>query len=262
MFDAATINLLSGKFIIGVLLFVRLTGLFIAGPFFNSNAILPQMKVFLAVIIATSLTSAFWQQQPAIEIDVFNGVLLVLKEFIVGAAIGFSANSVFYAARFAGGILDFEIGYQTGLMFASEDMPTLIGELKEMVALMIFLLINGHHFLIESIHASVTAIPISTLDMGQGSLTLLVRIATTVLIIGIKMAAPVLIALFMTNLGLVLLARVAPQTNIFVLSFQLKVVVGLLVLLSTVPIFVLVAKHSLELMEIETMKLLMSLSPK
>jgi flagellar biosynthetic protein FliR len=259
--DVADINFLTGKFIIGLLLFIRLMGMFIAGPFFRSNAILPQTKVFLAVIMAASLASAGWQQQPLIEFDIYALLFIVLKEFFVGALIGFSANMVFYAARFAGGLLDFEIGYQTGLMFSSEDLPTLLGELKEMIVLMLFLFINGHHFLIESIYMSVKAIPITTFEFTEPAYLVLIRMATSVLILGMKMAAPVLVALFMTNLGLVLLARVAPQTNIFILSFQLKVVVGLLVLLASIPLFVMAAKYSLDTMERETLTLLKLLNP-
>jgi flagellar biosynthesis protein FliR len=260
MIDSLSLYTLTGKFVIGMLLFIRLTGLFVAGPFYSHTAILPQMKIFLGVIIACSLTGVYWQNQPVIDFDLWYLVFLVLKEFMVGAIIGFSANAVFYAARFGGGILDFEIGYQTGIMFGSEDMPTLLGELKEMTTLMIFILINGHHFLLESISASVKAVPLTTFQMSEPTVTLITRIATTVLIIGIKMAAPVLVALFLTNLGLVLLARVAPQTNIFILSFQMKVVVGLLMLFVTMPLFILIAKYSLQTMEAETMKLIMTLN--
>lgn len=261
MVDSITLFFLEGKFVIGLLMFVRLAGFFVSAPFFRFNGIVPQMKIFLGVIIAASLTTAFWKEQPTIDFHLWNLVFLAMKEFFVGLAIGFSASTVFFAARFAGGVLDFEIGFQTSLLFSSDESPTLIGELKEMITLMIFLIINGHHFLIESIYASVVAVPIGAMEMTGPTIKMLTTLAATVLIIGIKMAAPVLIALFLTNLGLVLLARVAPQTNVFALSFQLKVVVGLVVLAFSIPLFVLLAKNSLTLMESETMKLVMTLNP-
>jgi flagellar biosynthetic protein FliR len=99
------------------------------------------------------------------------------------------------------------------------------------------------------------------MEMTESTIKMLTTLAATVLIIGIKMSAPVLIALFLTNLGLVLLARVAPQTNVFALSFQLKVVIGLVVLAFSMPLFVMLAKNSLIMMESETMKLVMTLNP-
>jgi flagellar biosynthetic protein FliR len=69
-----------------------------------------------------------------------------------------------------------------------------------------------------------------------------------------------LIAIFLTNLSLALLARIAPQTNIFILSFTMKVVVGIVVLTGTVPLFVLVIKNSLSTLESDLMDILISLN--
>lgn len=257
MIDSLTIFFLSGKFIIGILFFIRISGVFVAGPFFRSQAIIPQMKVIIAVMLAASLTSVFWESQPQIDLHLWNLIYLVFKEFFVGVGIGFAANIVFWAGRFAGGLIDFDMGYQTGLLFNSdESSPTLVGEFFEMVTLMIFLLINGHHYLIESIWLSVKAVPINGFVVTQPSITMFIKLATTVLVIGIKMAAPVLTALFMTNLALSFLARVAPQTNVFVLSLQLKIGVGLIMLLITTPLFVMIAKYSLQQMETELLRLI------
>ncbi len=257
MIDDVTIFFLSGKFIIGILFFVRISGVFVSGPFFKSAAIIPQMKVMIAVILAMSVTTVFWKEQPQIDLHLWNIVYLVFKEFFVGVALGFAANIVFWAARFAGGMIDFDMGYQTGLLFnAAENSPTLVGEFFDMVALMIFLLINGHHYLIEAIYTSVKVIPIGKFVLTESSITVFIKIATTIMILGIKMSAPVLAALFMTNLALSFLARVAPQTNIFVLSLQIKIGVGLIMLMITTPLFVMVAKYALQTVDVEMMRLI------
>jgi flagellar biosynthetic protein FliR len=113
--------------------------------------------------------------------------------------------------------------------------------------------------LIESLNASLDIIPLTTLQFTDSAKDLMIKVATSVIIIGIKISAPILVALFLTNLVLALLARIAPQTNIFVMSFQLKIAVGLLVLLISTPILIMVAKNSLELFQGETMKIIMAL---
>jgi len=261
MLDSVTIHLLTGKFLVGCLLFIRISGMMIAAPFFKNQNVIPHLKLMLTLILAVIMTSAFWQEQPDLDFHLWYLVLLAVKEFMVGVAIGFSANLVFFAARFAGGLLDFDMGYQTASMFGSDDSPTLLGEFNELIALMVFLAINGHHYLIEGIFISVRAVPITTFAVTESTYQLLVKMATTVLIIGIKIAAPVLIALFLTNLALALLARVAPQTNIFILSFQLKIVVGLLVLLASAPLLVYVTKYAMEQMQTEIMRILLTLNP-
>jgi flagellar biosynthetic protein FliR len=261
MVDSLSINILSGKFIIGMLMFIRIMGLMVSGPFWSNPGIIPQLKMFLAVIFAVFLTEPFWKDQPVIDFHLWNMVLLSLKEFMVGVAIGFSARMAFWGARFAGGIIDFDMGYQTSTLFVQGETPTLVGEMKSLAILMVFLIVNGHHFILQALWASVQAVPLTTFTITDSTIELLIKITLSVFLIGIKMAAPVLVALFLVNLSLALLARVAPQTNIFIMSFQVKIVVGLLVLMASVPLFVFISKFALEQMETEVMKVILSLNP-
>lgn len=262
MLDSSTIYLLMSKFLMGTLIFIRILGFMAAAPLFKNSAIIPQHKIFFSVIFAMIITTSYWHEQPTIDFHLWYMALLVLKEFLVGILIGFAANAVFYAARFAGGVIDIEMGYQTAVIFdQNQTTPTLIGEFKNLIALMIFLFLDGHLQLIEAAFASFRAVPVNTFAMSESTVTILLKFATTVLVLGVKMAAPVLVALFCTNLALALLARVAPQTNIFILSFQLKVIVGLLVLSVAMPLFIYLAKIALGFMQEQTMELILSLNP-
>lgn len=256
------IFLLTGKFLIGTLIFIRVLGFLVAAPFFQNAAIIPQVKVFIAIFIAIMINNEFWFEQPNIEFHLWYIVLLVLKEFTVGIIIGFSANLVFYAANFAGGLVDMDMGYQTNLLFdINSTTPTMVGTLKELIVLMLFLYMNGHHHIIEAIYASLRIVPITTFEVTNATVTLLIKFATNVLVIGIKLASPMLIALFCTNLSLALLARVAPQTNIFILSFQLKVAVGLVILFISIPLIVYASKLALGSLQETTFQILLSLNP-
>jgi len=262
MLDENTIYLLTGKFLIGTLIFIRIMGFMVTAPLFKSDTVIPQVKIMMAVILAIICNTAFWHVQPPIEFHLWTMVILVFKEFTLGVLIGFVTNTVFFAARLAGGIIDIEMGYQTALLFDPTNIsPTLIGELKELMALMIFLAINGHHQIIEAVFASFHAVPLTTFELSGASIELLIRFMASIYIIGIKVAAPVLVALFCTNLALALLARVAPQTNIFILSFQLKVAVGLLVLSVSVPLMAYSLKWALETLQSETMRMILTLNP-
>ncbi len=260
--DSALLYILTAKFFTGVLLFIRLTGLMISGPFFRSESIPVPVKIMLSVIIAASLAGSFAESQPPMDFHLWYIVLLVFKEVFIGVAIGFSADMVFQAARFAGGIVDFNMSYNTSTLFMQEETtPTLVGELYDFVAVMIFLIINGHHYLIEAVYASVRAVPIASFEVTGSTIEILMRLVLTVFIIAIKISAPVMVAVFLTNLALALLSRIAPQTNIFILSFQVKIAVGLIVLFLSVPLLVMVMKGALESLEVETMKIILSLNP-
>lgn len=260
--DSATLELFMGKFVIGLLILIRISGLFVAGPFFGSAAIPRKVKIALILIISLILTTAYWAEQPTIEFHLWFMVFLGIKEFMVGAALGFATNLVFYAVRLAGGIIDIDMGYHTSLMFdVNFGTPTLVGELYALAVLMIFMSINGHHFMIESLFLSMRAVPITTFELSEVSIQTIMKIATSILILGVKVAAPILIALFCLNLSLALLARVAPQTNIFIMSFQMKIALGLVVLFVSVPLTVLVSRYGLEQMQTYTLELLMTLNP-
>lgn len=260
--DSAILYILSGKFVVGLLIFIRITGLMASAPFFKNSAIPMQVKAILTLILAVSVTGTYWNTQPVIEFHLWYMVIIGIKEFMVGAILGFSAQLVFFAARTAGGLIDMDMGYQTAAMFdQNQTSPTLIGEFYELVVLMIFLVLNGHHHLIEAIYGSLLAVPLTTFEITGSTVQLLLTMATSVLIIAIKMAAPLIVSLFLTNLSLTLLARVAPQTNIFVLSFQLKVGIGLLMLIATAPVMVMVAKYGLSQLQEQTFQILLSLNP-
>lgn len=258
---SAELSVLTGKLIAGTLLFVRITGMMASAPLFRSSAIPIKLKIVLSIILASSLTSAFWKESPAIDFHLWTIAILVAKEFLTGLAIGFSASAVFWAARMAGGLIDFDMGYQAYTLFnVEEGAPTMVGELQFMAALMIFLGINGHHYLLEALWASVAAVPLTTFSVTKSTVEALPGIAASVFVIALKIAAPALIALFLTNLALALLARVAPQTNIFILSFQLKIAVGLLALFVATPLIVGTIRYFLGIFETEAMKFIMTLS--
>lgn len=262
MLDSTTIYVLLGKFIIALLIFFRVSGFLFFAPVFENSGIPVHWKIMFGFLLTLILTTAFWTEQPQIDFHPWALVFLSLKELLIGIALGFSAQLVFYAVRFAGGIIDFDMGYHTSVLFdPQQTSPTLVGQIKELAVLMLFFIINGHHFLIESLMVSMRAVPLTTMAVTESSLRVLTTFATTLFIIAVKISAPVLLALFIVNLALALLARIAPQTNIFILSFQLKVAVGLIVLFVGVPLFVYVAKYSLESFQDFTLQLIMTLNP-
>lgn len=263
MLDSGTITYFSTKFIVGLLIFIRVSAMMFTAPMFSNAAVLPQIKIGLAAVIAMMLTAAFADKQPAIDFHLWTLITLVFKEFLVGGAIGFAAAMMLYAAEFAGGLLDFDIGFQTALLFdLNSSAPTIIGQLKMMAVLMVFLGMNGHHFLLEAIAASFVAVPLDGFGVTTSAVDTLIRMATNVTIIAVKIASPMLLALLLVNVSLALLSRVAPQLNIFILSFQFKVAVGLIMLFVTIPLFVMIAKTAITYFQNETYTALMTLNPK
>ncbi len=262
MFDASFLQLTQEKLVIGFLVLSRISGIFTAGHFYGNSAIPIPVKLMLILIITMILSPTCFADAPPVELEVINMFFLVFKEFLIGAILGFTTNIVYWAARFGGGITDMDMGFQASLMFDQDaGAPTLVGEFYGLSAMMIFLFLNGHHFIIETLVLSIKAVPLTTFMMAESTLKMLFLVISSFMMLGLKMAAPVLITLFNVNLALTLLARVAPQMNIFMLSFQVKIAVGLLILFVSVPLIGIVSKQALGVMETEVTQLLLTFNP-
>ena len=262
MFDSNFLAMTQDKIIVGMLILTRVSGLFVTGLFFGHMAVPTTVKAFMILILTMIMTPMFFEDAPHIKFEVINMALLVFKEFLVGALLGFASNIVYWATRFGGGIIDMDMGYQASLMFdSSAGSPTLVGEFYAMATLMIFLYLNGHHFLLEALFLSMKAVPLTTFALTESTLTLLFQTITAFMILGLKIAAPVMITLFNANLALTLLSKIAPQMNIFMFSFQVKIAAGLLVLFFGIPIIGMVSKQALQVMQTEITTFLMTLNP-
>jgi flagellar biosynthetic protein FliR len=262
MFDSNFLALTQDKIIIGMLVLTRVSGLFVTGLFFGHLSVPVAVKALIILILTMTMAPMFFENAPHIQFETINMFFLVFKEFLVGALLGFASNIVYWATRFGGGIVDMDMGYQASLMFDSTaGSPTLVGEFYAMATLMIFLYLNGHHFLLEALFLSMKAVPLTKFAMTESTLTLLFQTIIAFMILGLKIAAPVMITLFNVNLALTLLSKVAPQMNIFMLSFQVKIATGIIVLFVCVPVIGLVSKQALELMQTEITTFLMTLNP-
>lgn len=260
--DSSVLAALMAKFLIGTLLFIRVMALMYSGPVFSSMGIDGMVRVVLSAIVALSMTMVYSGNQPPLTIDAGMLAVTALKEVMVGSLLGYTANLMMQAARFAGGLVDTEVGFQTALMFdPNAGVPTLVGEIYALVMTMLLFAVNGHHFILEAVFASARIVPVDGFLMGSSAVDTLIRLTSSTLIIGLKIASPVIVAIFLTNVSLALLSRVAPQMNIFTLSMHLKIIVGILALFVTIPLIAYFMKLSMGMFQSDLMKILMAMAP-
>ena len=116
-----------------------------------------------------------------------------------------------------------------------------MGNFKYMFALLLFFTMNGHHYLLDGIIRSYDWVPLSNelfMRMADGSLSeFLIKTFGQSFVLAFQMSAPLVTALFLTDIGLGFLARTAPQFNVFAVGMPLKIIVGLMILFLLVPSF-------------------------
>ena len=216
----------------------RILGLIMVAPVFGHRSVPAQVKIGLGVFIALIVSPAL-PPLPDVALGSWHGLHILVQQFLIGVAIGFVMRVAFAAIEAAGEI----VGLQIGLGFASFFDPQSAGQTLvlarffNLLAMLVFLAINGHLLLIGVLVDSFQTLPISTQPLAAKGFFTLAAFGSTVLGVGLQLALPLIAILLMTNLALGILTRSAPQLNIFAIGFPITLGVGLVVLDFMLPYF-------------------------
>jgi flagellar biosynthetic protein FliR len=163
-------------------------------------------------------------------------VVGALGEALVGASLAFGFLAAYGAAQWAGHVLDVQMGYSAAVLLnpTTRSASPLLATLFGLLCVAVILAIDGHHVLIRAFDASLQAFPPgrAAMDLDWG---VIVAHAGAMFTFGLALAAPVMIALLLADLGMAVIARSMPQLNVFVLSFAIKIMLGLLGLVASAP---------------------------
>ncbi|MBU8934922.1 MAG: flagellar biosynthetic protein FliR [candidate division Zixibacteria bacterium] len=237
MFDF--VNYGSETLLTFLLVLLRASGLIIMAPVFSHNSVPKMVRVGLLIILAGIIVSAI--KHPVIPeiFSLWQLAGLVAKEILVGFVIGLTFRFLFMGLKTGGAIL----GYQLGLAMVSlpdvdaSGQVSIIARYWVLLATLIFLAIDGHHAVISSLVDSYRAIPVGqvSLDISVGEMIL--RYSVYVFVIAIKVAAPILVTLFLVDMSLGCVSKMIPSMNIFFIGFPIKMGVGLAVVGLSLPLF-------------------------
>jgi flagellar biosynthetic protein FliR len=224
-----------------LLVFFRITGVMMLAPVFGSAMAPAPVKIFLSLV----LSLLFFPLVQAADVPAaMEGTVLALAvawELAVGLLIGFAAALLFAGVQFGGHLIDQELGLlQANLLDPMlNEQISIMGQFKVLLATLVYLLINGHHLLIGAVSDSFRAVPMLGLKFSQGAaLQVSDTLMRDMFRMGIEIAAPALVTLFLVTIAMAFMARTAPDMNIFALSFSLRLAVGFVVIALGVGLFV------------------------
>ena len=218
-----------------LLIFIRMSGLFILSPIFGRNNLPAVFKIgfsfFLSVILINAIEVPIVNMSGSIALY----VLYVLKELVVGLVIGYATYVIMSAIYLAGQLIDTQIGFgSVNVLDATSNIQVpLTSNFYYMYIILIFLTINGHFFIIQALFRSFEIIPINTLGFNVNFVADVIDIMREMFEIAIRIAAPIIATVFIADVVLGVLSRTIPQMNVFQLGMPLKIIVGLLVIAIT-----------------------------
>lgn len=220
-----------------LLIFVRITCFIFMAPFFGMNNTPRRVKVTLSVFVSYLVYQTMLPHEPVVYNSVLEYALIVMKEALTGLLIGLSVAICNSIVLFAGRMIDMEIG----LAMASEYDPTtkenasVTGIFYEYFVMMILLVTNLHQYLIGALVETFQLIPVNGAVFHSDKLVLAtVSFMSDYINIGFRICLPVFCVMMITNCILGIMAKVAPQMNMFAVGIQIKLLLGLGVMFLTV----------------------------
>lgn len=205
----------------------RILGLVATAPLWSTAGIPRQTRLVLGLAIAIAIAPAL-PPMPSVQPASLAGLWILGQQMLIGIAMGFAARVVFAAVDMAGTY----IGFQMGLGFATFYDPLegaqtpVLAEFIGLLALLLFMALDGHLLYISTLAQSFHAIPIGPEALSPNSWRNIAELGSKIFSAGLLLALPVLVALMITNIALGVLTKAAPQLNLFALGFPLTLIGG------------------------------------
>jgi len=225
--------------IIFALVLSRVAGIFAALPVFGATMLSLRIKVVIVVMITLACYPGLAITPPEMPSDVFTLGLLAGREIMVGVTLAFITKIIFSAVEFSGQIIGLQMGFTMSSILdpALGNQTQIMAVMQTLLATLMFLSMNIHHLFISTIVDSFRIIPLGGWHLNREIIMFLIKGTSEILVLGVRLAAPVMVALLLTSVTLGIMARAFPQMNIFMVSMPLNIGIGFIVLGLTLPIF-------------------------
>ncbi len=218
------------------LTFTRIMATLIHVPVLAGRSVPNPIKLGLGLILAILLTPLNFIEFGRLGLDLLSFSAAIAKEILIGTLCGYAANLAFGALSIAGNLIGLGSGFAAAQILnpALEEQGTPLDQILVVTSILIFLAINGHHSFLLGLQKTFEVLPINS-ALPRVAQEPLLRLTASLIKIGVQMSFPLLATLLLTDLALGLLARVAPQIQVFFLGIPLKIGLGIFALAIAIP---------------------------
>lgn len=221
-----------------LLILVRISCFVFVAPFYGMNNVPSRVKIGLSVLIAILIFGSV-DKTAVTYTGMIGYAVIILKEGITGLLIGLAANICNSIILFAGNIIDMDIGLAMAQEFdpMTKAQVTITGNLYQYFVLLMLLATNMHHYILRALIDSYEVIPVNGQSFDWESIAnSWVQYMGDMFVIAFRIVLPIFASIMILNCILGIMAKVAPQMNMFAVGIQLKVLLGLTVLFLTITL--------------------------
>ncbi len=235
----------AGEYKVFILILVRVSIFLFMFPVFSSPVVPAIAKIGLALLITFILYPVAGVRPEQFPNSSVGFGALVVGEFIVGMVLAYSVEIFFSAVQLAGQIVGFQMGFSMINVIDPQSGTDLsiISQIAYLVVILIFIMLNGHHTIIQALVESFRIINMGELSLHEKMHWKLIGMVTSLFALGIKMAAPAMAALFFTNAAFGICAKFVPQMNIMIVAFPVQIAVGLFTFGLTLQVVLIMTRN-------------------
>ena len=208
------------------LILMRMSGFILFNPILGRRNIPARVKAGFIFILTLAVYS-FSIEEVVEAGSTLEFMLLLIKEFMAGDVVGLVMHLFFLS--FAGYIIDFQMGLSMATVYdpqSNAQMPV-TGSLLQTWLILLFFAVDGHHALMRILVTSAEIIPYGGIVITQGLALRMLEIFYECVSMGVRLSIPMIAAEFLVEMGVGILNKVVPQISIFVINIQMKLIVGL-----------------------------------
>lgn len=210
----------------------RVGGFVLFNPILGRTNIPAAFRTGMAMVLSVFVTSVT-DQQPPTPSGTAEFMVLMLLEIAIGFLLGMAVNFFFYIPQLAGSMIDTQMGMTMNQMYdagASANM-SVTGQILNVLMTLLFFAGGGHLTLLRLFLTSEQIVPFGQVSIGLPAYNLMLELFVECTVLAVKLCMPILAAELIAQVGMGVLMKVIPQINVFAINIELKVIVGLALLL-------------------------------
>lgn len=259
MFDFSALT--EAQILLFALILLRMTAFVVSSAVFGAPAVSVTVKILLSLVLSVLLFPI--AQTKGVDYSLVSNeiVLLAGREVLVGLVLGFLTRMFFFIVTMAGDLVSMSIGLGASQLYNPMLGSTgnAIDQFYSTLGTLVFLAIQGHHMLISGIAQSYDLIPVAAMSFNAGPLAEMAVYGQIILMMAIKMCAPVLVTILLVNLAMGILGRAVPQINVLVTSMPVTIMIGAVVVFVCMPLMILEMNGIIDITSVKLLEVMKGL---
>lgn len=212
-----------------LLCFIRVVALIGSMPVFSGGQSPAKVRAGVAFMLTVLIFPAVKSFVPQTSLEPIPLMLLMVKETLFGVILGFIARLILIAIQFGGTVIGYQMGFAQANILdpTSEQQVPLMAQFLNVMGILVFLAVDGHHVFLRALVRSYEVLPPGKLDFSGQTIPYVMELTGDMFVLGLKLVAPIMVVLILSMFALGIMSRLMPQLNVLMLSFPIKISMGL-----------------------------------